>query len=253
MGYCRIVQYGDTTEIYEYEKNRTNTRTKTVSSITRKRNKQNREYAQKKGTYIKSYQSKKRTINNFFKLCHHNNCLASTIHFFTLTFIYDLTYQTATRHVARFMERIKKNCQTVPLSYISVSEKTKAGRYHFHLLVYDLPTETESNERKTRYFQRQFERGYVDIRYATYTSAGIAGYMAKYMSKSFTDESNETGRYYNCSRNIKKISAFGSNTLDTRLGTSDNGLGFMPCTEKLEVYTVPYLGTCIKTRIINKI
>jgi len=244
MGYCRIVQYGDITELYEYEKNINNTKKKKISSIAKKRAKQNREYAKQKGTYIKSKRSRLRTINNFFRLCHHNNYMSKTIHFVTLTFAYDITLTKASRIIARFMERIKDNFSSETISYISVSELTKKGRYHFHLLVYNLPTETCDYERETRYYQRQFEHGYVDIRLATYKSAGIAGYMAKYMAKAMYDNENEKGRFYNCSRNIEKVRYAGSNTLNTHL----HELITYSCKSTIDQYNVPYLGKCIKTK-----
>lgn len=251
MGYTKIVQFGNVTEIYEYEKNRPDYKERHVSSLTKKRNKKAREHAKIKGTYKRRKQHVIRTTNNFFRLCHHNNCLASTIHFFTLTFAYDVPYKTACRHVARYMERIKKDSPKIPVLYISVPELTKKGRFHFHLLVYNLPTEKTESERKTRYFQRLFERGYVDIRHASYTSKGIAGYMAKYMAKAFTDERIEGTRVYNTSRGIEKVRSHGSNALSTeiQLFTPIEGV---EQTEKRE-YDVPYLGKCLVTKITSKI
>jgi len=247
MGYMRILQYGNVTETYEYEKNRTSTKGRYVSSLTKSRAKKARELAKAHGSYKRSKRSVLRSVYSFYRLCHHNNVMASTVNFFTLTFGYDCTYKEACRYVAQFMERIKKAYPKVPVSYISVSERTKKGRFHFHLLVYDLPTETTVRERETRNFQRLFRRGYVDIRPASHITAGIAGYMAKYMGKAFSDEENETTRGYNCSRNIRKPYGAGSNTLcgysDLIIPTED-----IAKSEKRE-YDVPYLGKCLYTRI----
>lgn len=247
MGYTKIVQYGNVTEVYEYEKNINNNKRPHVSALTKKRNKAIRESSKKKGIYTRHPSSILRSTQSFFRLVHHNNCNADTIHFVTLTFAYDLTYKTATRHVSHFMERIKKYFSEVPISYISVPELTKKGRFHFHLLVYNLPTETASLERKTRNLQRLFQRGYVDIVLATYTTKGIAGYMAKYMAKALKDGKVETTRGYNCSRNIKKIRSAGSNTLSTY---SDL---LIPNTDLADIetksYDVPYLGQCNYTKI----
>jgi len=250
MGYTRIVQFGDITEIYEYENNKRNTRKKHVSLLTRRRNKKAREIAKSKGVYLRAKRNILRTTRNFFRLCHHNNCRASTICFLTLTFAYDLSYKASTRYLAKFMERMEKTFPEVPLSYISVPELTKKGRYHFHILLYNLPTEEATKERETRNLQRLFERGYVDLRIATYTSKGIAGYMAKYMAKALTDPKNETTRGYNCSRNIDKTLSYGGNTLDTYKTL------IIPTdiVEKKVVseYDVPYLGKCLVTRITKK-
>ena len=247
MGYTKVVQFGNVTEIYEYEKNRADYKERHISALTKKRNKKALQQLKDRGLYKRKKASILKSTQNFFRLCHHNNCLAETIHFLTLTFAYDLTYKTACRHVARFMERVKETHHQVPIRYISVVEFTKKKRYHFHLLVYNLPTEETSRERETRNFQRLFERGYVDLCHASYTSKGIAGYMAKYMAKALQDEKFGTARVYNTSRNIEKVRSKGSNTLNTYLDLivpTEN----IEKTENRE-YDVPYLGKCLVTKI----
>jgi len=249
MGYTKIVQYGNVTELYEYEKNKPDYKPRYVSALTKSRIKKAREYSKSKGVYKRKNSSIKRSVQSFFRLCHHNNVLATTIHFFTLTLAYDYPKKTSDRYVARFMERVKKTYPQIPISYISVSEKTKKNRYHYHLLVYDLPSETTQHERETRNFQRLFERGYIDIRLATSVTTGIAGYMAKYMAKSFKDEKNEAIRGYNSSRNIKKIYCAGGNSLNqytNMIIPTDN----VAQIDKSE-YDVPYMGKCLHT-IIKK-
>lgn len=240
MGYTKIIQYGDLTEVYQYERNLRDYKSKALSIFAQGQNIRHATTKRKKApSPIRSKRSVKRALHSFFRLCHHNNCCAVTIHFFTLTFAYDVKYKEAGRHVARFMERLRRIYNEKEVAYISVPELTEKGRYHFHLLVYNLPPETALVERKTRNLQRQFERGYLDICLAEYTSEGIAGYMAKYMAKAFDDFKNEAKRYYNCSRNIKKISSAGSNTLDQYLPLIVYGI---PIHESS--YAVPYMKTC---------
>lgn len=292
MGYIKIVQYGNVTEIYQYDKpinNRrapswakherlangsTGAKSHATRSIVKKRKKQARVQSKAKGIYKRSERSIKRSKTNFFRLCHHNNCLADTIHFVTLTFPleHDISYQTARRYVARFMERVQKVTPEISVDYISVPELTKKGQYHFHLLVYNLPPEVSgrpisirrynkkrkswewvpaTTERFTRNLQMLFERGYVDICPTTYTSRGIAGYMAKYMAKALTDTRYEITRGYNCSRGIKKVRSQGSNTLDIYMGL------IIPTDDIDEIneteYNVPYLGSCRYKKIKTKI
>jgi hypothetical protein len=268
MGYCKIIQFGDTTEIYEYEntiKSRPPDRAKAERlanpqsnnaplksfDLAKKRSKSLRLQSKAKGIYKRSDASIKRSKNNFFRLCHHNNCLATTIHFVTLTFQHDIPYKTANRYVKEFFRRIQTHKSEISISYISVSELTKKGRFHFHLLVYNLPPETAVSERETRNFQRLFRRGFVDISLASYTSTGIAGYMAKYMAKSITSLSNETTRGYTSSRNIGKFTSAGSNQL------SEYSSLIIPSEDIEEIhkttYNVPYLGTCRYTKIIKKL
>jgi len=242
MGYTRIVQFGNVTEIYQYEKNLTRKKSPHVSSLSRKRNLERRVELKRKGLLVRNKKNSRRAINAFFRLCHHNNCLAKSISFCTLTFAYDLTYKEACRHVARFMERIKNSFDQISVSYISVPELTEKGRHHFHLLIYDLPPEISRSERTTRNLQRLFERGYVDISLASFTSAGIAGYMAKYMAKALSNAKFGTTRVYNASRNIKKIYSAGGNTIDQYLNLiepDDN----VEKRERVE-YDAPYLGKC---------
>jgi len=248
MGYMKIVQYGNITEIYEYEKNLLNHKERHISQLTKNRQKKARAERKAKGLAIRSQRSIKRSQLAFYRLCHHNTCLATTVHFMTLTFAYDITYPKAIRHVQRFMERIKNTFPQIPLSYISVSELTEKGRYHFHLLVFNLSPETEKQERKTRNFQRLWQQGYLDIRYAPKITSGIAGYMAKYMAKSLGDSRYASHRGYTCSRNIEKISIAGSNLLfeysPLIIPTEDIA--------KIETgaYNVPYMGTCKFKRVI---
>lgn len=249
MGYTRIVQYGDIIETYNYEKNRTNPQTPIISRIARNRTKAIRDLAKRTGTYKRKKSHVMRTLRNFFMLCHHNNCLAKTITFITFTFAYEPSPKQAHRDIAHTMARYKKSKTAIPISFISVFEKTKKGRIHAHMLVYDLPSERTQQERKTRNFQRLFRKGYVDLYNAIHVTTGIAGYMAKYMGKSFENYDNETGRTYTCSRNIKRPTAYGSNSLDEY---TDLIIPEQVDVLKNEEYDVPYLGKCIK-RVIKKI
>jgi len=270
MGYKKIVQYGDVIELYDYEKELKrktsgvshvqalrlqglsgNTSNNATLDIVKKRKKTAFLLAKQSGTYERSKRSIKRSKTNFFRLVHHNNCLAQSIHFLTLTFAYDITYKEASRHVRHFMERVKKDKHGLSLSYISVTELTKKGRLHFHILVYGLPPETQKNERETRNLQRKFQRGYLDLVCARDSSPKIAGYMAKYMAKSLEDSRYETTRGYTCSRNIAKVSSHGSNSLsvydDMIIPTAD-----IVETKVLE-YDTKYLGLCRFTKIIKKL
>lgn len=266
MGYTKINQFGDVTEIYEYENDLKrkpgvdalrasrlisgpDNSKATVSNVRKERAKKQRAESKRKGIYKRSESSIRRSRNNFFRLVHHNNYHSLSITFITLTLIDDVNYRQATRYVSDFFSRVRGAYPEVPLSYISVPEITKKGRFHFHLLVYDLPPGTAERERKTRNFQRLWQRGYVDLVPATYRSKGIAGYMAKYMAKAIGDEKYETTRGYNCSRNIKKIRSAGSNAFDyyDTLVDVDNS------TIETNSFEVPFLGACKYQKITHNI
>jgi len=245
MGYSRIYQYGDITEVYTYEKDIVHNRPKMPNALHRKRHAEIRRNSIENGTYKRKKSSIARAIASFFRLCHHNNCTAKSITFATFTFAYEPTPKEAHRDIAHTMERYKKSYPAVPIRYISVFERTKKGRIHAHVLLYDLPPERVVEERKTRNFQRFFRKGYVDLRLAQYNSPKIASYMAKYMRKSFENYDDASSRTYTCSRNINKPTSYGSNTL-TQYHTL-----ILP--EQVDViesaeYDTQYLGKCYKVK-----
>jgi hypothetical protein len=268
MGYKKIIQYGNITEYYEYQNEIKQKKgidhkkalllldpkqgygKKHSLSVIKKRQKQLLVQSKAKGVYIRIRSSINRSKRNFWRLCHHNNVYSDTIHFLTLTFAYDLHYKEAQRHVSEFFRRVQNNYPQISLRYISVPELTKKGRYHFHLLLYDLPPQTSELERKTRNFQRLFRKGFLDLSYAEYTSKGIAGYMSKYMGKALTDSKNGCVRGYNTSRNVYKTRSYGSNNFTEQTDIiPDTDIDNI---EKMS-YDVPYLGNCKLIKITTKI
>jgi len=248
MGYTRVIQYGDITEIYEYEKLHQSNPRRSLSLLEKKRQKERR--ALNFETATRTAYSTARSIRSFFRLCHHNVGLSSTVTFATITLVEDsITYEEASRYIAHFWERIKKRVgQTqgsLPISYISVPEfGSESGRLHFHLLIFNLPAAEVQRERSTRNFQRQFRRGYIDFLLAYRYTTGIAGYMAKYMAKNFRGAKSASWRGYHCSRNIDKIYSAGSNSLD---GYLDLIVGDSYFDETSEYDTV-WLGRAIYKR-----
>jgi len=241
MAYTRVIQSGNITELYEYEKSYIHVPRRHLSPLERKR------MAERRKVSVRSQYSIQRSVRSFFRLVHHNNTLAQSITFCTITFATDISFKTASRYVSDFFSRVKKIKSEIPIRYISVPEKTKRGRYHFHLLIYDLPTNWVITERETRNFQRLFRRGYIDFRLASHTSTGIAGYMAKYMAKSFKDEPDIRGRGYNCSRSINKVFNAGGNALSNYLDLiiPDGDV------QSVATYDTLWLGRCNYKKIIK--
>lgn len=234
------MQYGNITEIYQYEKDLVkNNKLRYVSKLQKKRTQE----IKRLGKSIRTQYSVKRAKRSFFRLCHHNNINSETVTFVTLTLVEDVSYSVALRYLSVFFSKLKKyyEVENSSLSYIAVPELTKKARYHFHLLVYNLPAEVSERERTTRNIQRCcWQRGYIEVRCASTIGQGIAGYMAKYMGKFLADSKHEASRAYTCSRNIKKIRSAASNSLSYDLDL------FIPDTlaERTTSYVVPYLGTC---------
>jgi hypothetical protein len=241
MGYTKTVQYGDIVEYYEYDKNlHRNQKPKKRSKMAIKRSKAIRELP----NYTPPSRSVKRAKTNFFRLVHHNNVCADSVTFLTLTFSYDSDFRHYGRVLASFIRDINKHYASETrkkITYIGVPELTKKGRYHFHLLVYNLPPYVSKIERDTRNLQRLYKAGYLDARLATIISPKIAGYMAKYMAKHFSASGNTHKRAYTCSRGIEKITSYGSNenfydTTQIEKSKIDKN-----------IYDVPYMGTCTKS------
>lgn len=238
MGYTRMVEFADTVIVYKYSREYVY-KERYQSQIQKKRAKEMRKLAVR----TRSKQSIHRSRQRFFRLCHHNNYIAKTVTFATFTFAYDVTYQEATRALSEFFRRLQKKLVTeVPISYISVPERTQAGRIHFHLLIYNIPTSAVENERITRNFQRQWQRGYVDMRNASYIAEGISGYMAKYMAKGFENFKHAGFRGYTCSRNIDIPRNEGGNAISFYVDMSLSTGGYVPVNNY--EYDTQYMGQC---------
>lgn len=244
MGYTKVVQYGDTTEIYQYEKNYINNKKgRYLSTIQKKRAKERRQSNKHRSKY-----SIRRAKQKFYRLCHANNTAEKTdsIVFCTLTFNITLTIQECYKKIAQFFRRLKTKLNESKgykeISYIGVPERTKKGRWHFHLLIYNLPSEIVKKERYTRNLQRLYRAGYLHLDIAYDRSPKIASYMAKYMGKFLSSPDNERTKSYTCSRNIVKITDVGSNSLSEYLDMIVDNDSLFSNNE----YKVPYLGNCIK-------
>jgi len=241
MGYVKVYQYGGVTEVYEYEKDlNTNKRKKHQSSLDKKRAKARRSNNQ----YIRTKRAISRAKKNFFRLVHVNNKNAKTVHFCTLTLATPASYVVATRFLSRFFTNLSNQnyaVENTEISYIGVPELTQKGAYHFHLLIYNLRPEVTKRERETRNIQRTcWQRGYLQIDLATYTTKGLAGYMAKYMAKYLGNPNNEARRAYNCSRNIEKVRSYGSKTLSSFF----DDLIPDQHPERGAQFETPFLGVC---------
>jgi len=87
--------------------------------------------------------------------------------------------------------------------YICVPEFQKRGALHFHALLWGVPQELAATERRTRLVARLWGKGFVDL-INTDGNVKLAGYLAKYMTKSFLDPRFARKKAYRTSRNVKK-------------------------------------------------
>lgn len=211
MGYTRIVQAGNITHIFNYEKNLYVSENRRY--IKRKKRRKTQDYRDQFAISLRSRKSIQRSKTNFFNLVTANLQGEQPVTFITLTYFEQVDDVTVGYiDLKAFFKRLRaKNAPN--LRYISVPEWQKNGKIHFHCLVWGLEPEIEQKERVTRNVQRQWARGYCDVRTARDASAKISSYMAKYMAKASEDQRLRNIRAYSFSRNCKRPYKTGSNSI----------------------------------------
>ncbi len=119
-----------------------------------------------------------------------------------------LTYKENMKNIKKGYKDLKLFIQSLRYKYgrgfryIAVPEFQKRGAVHFHMLVWDLSI-TAGQEREGRVLADMWEKGFVDAK-ETDGNKKIAGYLAKYMAKAFTDKNLKNQKSYVSSRNVKR-------------------------------------------------
>lgn len=136
---------------------------------------------------------KRLVLNNF----DHNDTI-----FLTLTHAEDVTREEATRNLARFTERLRtvNGSAFRGFRYIAVFELTKKGRIHIHMFARGLPRGLALGERRNRFLQSAWRKGFVDADLPRQGVAGLSQYLTKYFAKGFAGSASGS-RLYNASRN----------------------------------------------------
>lgn len=243
MSYTKVIQYADIVEVYQYEK-RLNTNTTRRHTTLSKLQKQRRRERISKGVQ-KSVFSARRAKMSFWRLVAHNLERRGVPCLVTLTSADRALGLTRGYLFIREFKRQYENKMGKTFTYIAVPEWQKKGRLHFHLIIWGIPELVAQSERATRNLQRLYARGYLDVRVARDSSPKIASYLAKYMSKAYSDKRLGGRRCYTTSREIDKPTTFGSNTLSSYLTDIipvDNSL------ENMKIYDTVWLGKCQLTK-----
>jgi len=194
VGYTKVIKSGNLLEIYQYEKAPTLTyahrRKRTPADAGDKR------YSSPKPRRIDNVLRAKR---KFIRLVRANCDGTSKPALLTLTMYAITPLSTASALYTTYARLLKKTFGST-LRYIGVPEFQRRGAVHFHVLVWGIPDQVVLNERDTRYLQNLWGYGYVDC-VPTDGSSKLAGYLAKYMSKSLLDERiiGKRGYYANAS------------------------------------------------------
>jgi len=238
LGYLKIIRSGSITEIYTYAKAPSSGRKKgTVIDRTRRGSPRPRVGA-----------NAERARKSFIRLVRSNIGTGEPPALITLTMLdivrIEVGYSCLSNYIRLLRRRFGKE-----FKYVAVPEYQKRGAVHFHILFWGLPQEVINHERRDRTLQRAWALGYVDC-VATDGSEKLAGYLAKYMSKSMSDERIAGKKAYACSRNIMRpvlaTTLTGFENLGSEFWAVDNVL----LTEK--EFQTEWLGKATYKMLYNK-
>lgn len=204
MSYTKIIQSGNTLDVYEYEKSPIGS----VGSRARKVNSGDKRLgallAGRRGDNL--YRSQRALV----RLIKSNLVSGSPPSFVTLTTTGTLDTCFVWPAFRQFYRRLKK-CFGKGLKYVAVIEyQRKSGNPHVHALIWGLPTYVIKNERHHRTIQRLWQMGFVDC-ITTNGSPALAHYLSKYLSKGLSDKRLLQKRAYSTSRNVLRPLLYTSN------------------------------------------
>jgi len=203
MPYAKAIIYGKFLELYTYEKNvRINGgRRGKVQSDSLWSDIPVSSGVEVEKAIQKRQGHKKRAVSSFRRLVLANNGFTHSSALVTLTYSSnqkDLGIGYKDFHT--FIVAMRRKYGQV-FRYIAVPEFQKRGALHFHTLFWGLPENICREERRTRMVASLWGRGFVDC-FETDGSSKLAGYLAKYMSKSYEDLRLAGKKAYRCSRNV---------------------------------------------------
>lgn len=211
MGYNKIISYGNTLEVYEYEKD-------IVRLVGRKRRDVQASASDDGlgagGTDSLSERSReeemgKRSDNARRAQLAFRRIVASNLDGHTLPILITLTYADnftdlagAYKHLTAFIQALRR-AYGKDFRYISVPEFQKRGAVHFHALFWGLPEELLPSERQTRAIRKIWGKGHVFLK-QTDGHEKLSFYLAKYFTKAYMDPRLKNQKSYVASRNVKR-------------------------------------------------
>lgn len=200
MSYQKLVLAGDFLEVYDYENSPITGRArKVVKRVKRSR--------------ILRPDNVRRRAKAFIRLVRSNLVGVEKPSLLTLTMFEIVGVGDSYKALTVFTQRLRFDFGP-SFRFISVLEFQKRGAIHFHLICWGIPDNFIFNERNNRYFQRLWQRGFVDC-LQTDGSPKLASYLSKYLSKSLSDERLGGSKAFSCSRNVlRPLLAVSSSILD---------------------------------------
>jgi len=194
MSYHKVVITGNYLELYEYEKE--------PNRFRRVRSKRRPSLNTIKTKTVRRTADVRRVLQVFKRTVRANLGTAEKPILLTLTFRELQTLRNGYREVTLFFQRCRysfgKNFR-----YIAVPEfgTSATKRLHFHCIVWGFPPNSATTERRTRYLAQKWGQGFLDA-LETDGHPKLIGYLAKYLSKAFTEVSQQYAKSYSTSRNI---------------------------------------------------
>jgi len=245
MGFTKIVRYGDTLEIYKYEKHAINNRRK--KSTTEINDRMSKLSLHREDMQQPEKQEKTRRQSNArHAVLGFKRLVLANLEQFNNPILASLTYAENITDIRQGHKDFHAFARAIRLKfggsvrYISVAEFQKRGAIHFHTLFWGLPPGLVETERSTRLVAKLWGKGFTDL-IQTDGDERISSYLSKYMAKMFTDPRLSGKRAYIASRNVLRpledkraivIQHFYENELSTRTPLREGN------------YETQWLGAC---------
>lgn len=252
--YLKIIKFGSCYETYTYEKE--------PHPPIRYGKREPRE--RHRDTGRRAPANARRTRKAFIRIVRSNLGTAELPALVTLTMLSIVRIEVGYLCLTHFMAFLRRTLGK-EFRYVAVPEFQKRGAVHFHILFWGLPQEIVQNEtpaffecgeienervgeikRGNRTLQHYWALGFVDC-VPTDGHPKLAGYLAKYMSKSMSDDRIAGQKAYACSRNIMRPLSFSS-----AQGFAELGEGFWSRGGKVladRTYKTQWLGEAHYTLI----
>lgn len=208
MGYAKVVKFSNNIEIYTYDED--------VRPISRRsrdiqKSRRNQSVALSRETALESeerYKGKRkdnarRLYGMFRRIISANLGESQNPIFASFTYAKDIRDPQQGHSDFNAFARALRYRFGKKVRYIAVPEYQKSGRLHFHALLWDLPPGLVREERTTRLVASLWKQGFVDL-IQTDGDEKLAYYMAKYMTKAYTDKRLFMKKAFVASRNIKR-------------------------------------------------
>jgi len=247
MGYTKIVAYGNTLELYQYDKSlapRKPVRRKDEngdgSEVLVSSRANSLSDLSKEAYEGKRRDNAKRTVMVFRRLVAAQLGGPEVALLATLTYRENQTdLKAAYRDLLSFIQALRYKFGKL-FRYIAVPEFQKRGAVHFHCLFWGLPDSVFREERISRLVATTWGQGFVYLK-MTDGNERLSSYLSKYMAKAFTDFRLRGQKSYVASRNVIRPVY---QPIDDNLLTLSTWLSTDSSTLHETQYPTQWLGRC---------